>query len=103
MLAHPIGFYFLIRKVNFKNLFVVALSGFLLLPLFSLLQVIRYSDFDLSQLNETLLNAGVEDASITQLMLVPAGLYASTPIMNMDLNLLESDDFKFSPYYSVNF
>ncbi len=101
MLAHPIGFYFLIRKVNFKNIFVVALSGFLLLPLFSLLQVIRYSDFDLSQLNETLLNAGVEDASIMQLMLVPAGLYASTPIMNMDLNLLESDDFKFSPYYSV--
>jgi len=101
MLAHPLGFYFLIRKLSFKNISAVFLLSLFLLPFFSFLQAFRYSDFDFNILNQQLSNAGIEDASTVSLFLTPAALYASTPIMNMDLNLKEAPDFKFSPNRSV--
>ena len=101
MLAHPLGFYFLIRKISFKNVSVVLLSALIFIPFFSFLQVLRYGDFEFEKLNEQLLNAGISDASIINLVFTPAALYASTPIMNMDLNLKDAADFKFSPDKSV--
>ena len=97
MLAHPLGFYFLIRKISFKNVSVVLLSALIFIPFFSFLQILRYGDFEFEKLNEQLLNAGISDASIINLVFTPAALYASTPIMNMDLNLQNAPDFKFSP------
>ena len=41
------------------------------------------------------------NASVINLVFTPAALYASTPIMNMDLNLKDAEDFKFSPDKSV--
>ena len=101
MLAHPLGFYFLIRKISFKNVSVVLLSALIFIPFFSFLQILRYGDFEFEKLNEQLLNAGISDASIINLVFTPAALYASTPIMNMDLNLKDAADFKFSPDKSV--
>ncbi len=101
MLAHPLGFYFLIRKISFKNLFTVFLLTIFLLPFFSFLQAFRYGDFDFNILNQQLQNAGIEDASLVSLFVTPVALYASTPIMNMDLNLQDAPDFKFSPNRSI--
>ena len=101
MLAHPLGFYFLIRKISFKNVFVVLLSTLIFIPFFSFLQILRYGDFEFELLNEQLLNAGISDASVINLVFTPAALYASTPIMNMDLNLKDAEDFKFSPDKSL--
>ena len=101
MLAHPLGFYFLIRKISFKNVSVVLLSALIFIPFFSFLQILRYGDFEFEKLNEQLLNAGISDASIINLVFTPAALYASTPIMNMDLNLKDAADFKFSPDKSI--
>jgi len=102
MLAHPLGFYFLIRKMTLRNVFTVLLSAFILIPFFSFLQILRYGDFEFEQLNAQLLNAGISNASLTTLVFTPAALYASAPIMNMDLNLKDAEDFKFSPDKSMS-
>ncbi len=101
MLAHPLGFYFLIRKISFKNVSTVLISALIFIPFFSFLQILRYGDFEFEKLNEQLLNAGISEASVINLVFTPAALYASTPIMNMDLNLKDAQDFKFSPNKSV--
>ena len=97
MLAHPLGFYFLVKRLSFKNISFVAIGIALFIPFFSFLQVLRYSDFDLEKINEQLLNAGITEISTTNIIVTPIALYASTPIMNMDLNLQNAPDFKFSP------
>ena len=39
----------------------------------------------------------ITEISTTNIIVTPIALYASTPIMNMDLNLQNAPDFKFSP------
>tara|TARA_B100001939_G_C16875120_1_gene588286 strand:- start:254 stop:1114 length:861 start_codon:yes stop_codon:yes gene_type:complete len=97
MLAHPLGFYFLVKKLNLKNISFVAIGLAFLIPFFSFIQVLRYSDFELEKLNEQLSNAGITEVTTTNLIITPIALYASTPIMNMDLNLQNTPDFRFSP------
>ena len=101
MLAHPLGFYFLIRKISFKNISVILISALIFIPFFSFIQILRYGDFEFEKLNSQLLNAGISNASTMALIYTPAALYASAPIMNMDLNLQAAEDFKFSPDKSI--
>ena len=97
MIAHAIGFYFLIKKISLKNTLSTALAILVFIPFFSFLQILRYGDFELERANEQLLNVGIYDTSALNLFLTPLILYTSTPIMNMDLNLQRAPDFKFSP------
>ncbi len=101
MIAHAIGFYFLIKKISFKNTLSTALAILVFIPFFSFLQILRYGDFELERANEQLLNVGIYDSSVLNLFLTPLILYTSTPIMNMDLNLQRAPDFKFSPDASI--
>ena len=101
MLAHLSRILFLIRKISFKNVSVVLLSALIFIPFFSFLQILRYGDFEFEKLNAQLLNAGISNTSTMALIYTPAALYASAPIMNMDLNLQAAEDFKFSPDKSI--
>lgn len=101
MIAHAIGFYFLIKKISLKNTLSTALAILVFIPFFSFLQILRYGDFELERANEQLLNVGIYDTSALNLFLTPLILYTSTPIMNMDLNLQRAPDFKFSPDASI--
>ena len=101
MIAHAIGFYFLIKKISFKNTLSTALAILVFIPFFSFLQILRYGDFELERANEQLINVGIYDTSVSNLFLTPLILYTSTPIMNMDLNLQRAPDFKFSPDASI--
>ena len=101
MIAHAIGFYFLIKKISLKNTLSTALAILVFIPFFSFLQILRYGDFELERANEQLLNVGIYDSSVLNLFLTPLILYTSTPIMNMDLNLQRAPDFKFSPDASI--
>lgn len=101
MIAHAIGFYFLIKKISLKNTLSTALAILVFIPFFSFLQILRYGDFELERANEQLLNVGIYDTSVSNLFLTPLILYTSTPIMNMDLNLQRAPDFKFSPDASI--
>lgn len=101
MIAHALGFYFLIKKISLKNTLSTALAILVFIPFFSFLQILRYGDFELERANEQLLNVGIYDTSVSNLFLTPLILYTSTPIMNMDLNLQRAPDFKFSPDASI--
>lgn len=101
LIAHAIGFYFLIKKITIKNFLTTMLIIIVFIPFFAFLQVLRYGDFDLERANDQLLNVGINEASATNLFITPLVLYTSTPIMNMDLNLKSAPDFKFSPDSSI--
>ncbi len=101
LIAHAIGFYFLVRKLNLRNIFFTCLAIIVFLPFFSFLQILRYGDFDFQKANQQLINVGFVETSSLNIILTPLVLYSTTPIMNMDLNLKEAPDFKFAPNLSV--
>ena len=101
MILHPIGMYLLLRKIHLKQLIFSFLMFFLFILLFSLIQVLRYSDFDLEVLTNNAAFVGLENTNIFFLFLIPFFLYLSTPIMNMDLNLLNAPDFSIGLNYSL--
>ena len=66
-----------------------------------MIQVLRYGDFDLELLTNNAEFVGLENPNIFLLFFIPAFLYLSTPIMNMDLNLSNSPDFSIGLNYSL--
>ena len=101
MILHPIGMYLLLSNIHLKQLIFSFLMFFLFILLFSLIQVLRYSDFDLEVLTNNAAFVGLENTNIFFLFLIPFFLYLSTPIMNMDLNLLNAPDFSIGLNYSL--
>ena len=101
MLLHPIGMYLLLRKIYLKQLSYSFLLFISFILFFGLIQVLRYGDFDLELLTNNAEFVGLENPNIFLLFFIPAFLYLSTPIMNMDLNLSNSPDFSIGLNYSL--
>jgi oligosaccharide repeat unit polymerase len=100
LLLHPIGFHLLITKIRPFNIFKWTIFLFLFLFGLGAIQAARYQD-GMVLLEKYAENSGFEKMTGPLLFLVPAITYISIPIVNTDLNLINSPNFKFSPNYSL--
>ena len=100
LLLHPVGLHFLLHEFKIKSIIKIILFIFIFIIGLGLIQMIRYSDgFD--KLEMYAKNSGFENAASLDLLLIPAVMYISIPVINTDLNFQVAELFEFKPYYSL--
>lgn len=100
LLLHPVGLHFLLHEFKIKSLIKIVIFLFIFIIGLGLIQMIRYSDgFD--KLLMYAENSGFKNSTYFELLLIPAVMYISIPVINTDLNFQIAEFFKFEPYYSL--
>jgi oligosaccharide repeat unit polymerase len=102
LLLHPIGLYLLFYKVKLDVLMRLAAIAVAVLVIGGIIHGVRGGGDFYQQLAEFGGNTGIsntEDASLFELVVWPTVIYVAVPIINVDLNIINSPMFSFQPFY----
>jgi oligosaccharide repeat unit polymerase len=100
LILHPIALYFLLNDFKTTQIFKGIFAFFIITFILGGVQALRYSD-GIYQLLKFAENSGFSNSSIIEALLIPAIIYSSVPIINLDLNIQTSELIKFQPFYSL--
>jgi oligosaccharide repeat unit polymerase len=100
LILHPIGLYCLLNDFKVSKIVKLIFISFICILILGGVQVLRYSD-GVDNLFKFAENSGFINPNIIEALLIPALIYSSVPIINLDLNIQTSEFLKFQPYYCL--
>lgn len=100
LVLHPIAIHFLFYDLKISSLAKLLLISLFSVIFFGFLQVLRYSN-GLDGIKDYARDSGFGDISLVQVLMIPALMYISMPVINTDLNVNSSEFLKFDPYFSL--
>lgn len=102
LLLHVIGYYFLIKKITFKKIIKLSGLAILLMVFLTLIEIFRYtnnSQYDFSKKYADIELFG--DTNRFSIFLIPAIIYTTTPLQNLNYTIIENKKPLYYPYYST--
>ncbi len=101
LILHILGYYFLTRKFNFIRVLKFLIFSFLFIIFLGLIEMFRYSNDEeynfIEKYSEMEL---IEDANNLTLFTIPAILYITTPLQNLNLLITSDQEPLYYPYHS---
>jgi oligosaccharide repeat unit polymerase len=104
LLLHPIGYYFLTRPLSIKRIFISVFFSFVLLLFLGAMEQYRYIRNDKYDIKEKYENLNISNStpSTLQIYMLPAFLYITTPIQNLNNTIINHSNPTYIPYYTFS-
>lgn len=102
LILHPIGFFLILKKIEFKKLVKMILFTGVFILIFGVLEQLRYLnnvDYNIVEKYKQTLN--VEEANLLSVYSLPVLLYATTPIQNLNYQISFRSEPSYYPYHST--
>lgn len=101
LILHPVAIYFLTNNLKATAILKKAILFFIFLGITSFIQFFRNPDFDISDIDKYAINSGFYSEYFILNIFAPVLMYATGPILNLDLAIKNASYLQFESLYSV--
>lgn len=103
LLLHPIGYFLFSQKIRLRDSIKIILSTLILVFFLGLMEQYRYLRQDSYNISDKFSNLGLSDTEPTlwQVYSLPAVLYLTTPVQNLNNTIINLPKPNYFPYHTI--
>jgi oligosaccharide repeat unit polymerase len=103
LLLHIVGYFFFSHRIRLRDSIKIIFSTFVLMLFLGLMEQFRYANNDRYNISDKFRNLGLTDSepALLQIYLLPAVLYITTPVQNLNNTIINLPEPNYFPYYTI--
>lgn len=103
LLLHPVGYFLFSQRIRLRDSIKIILLTLVLVLFLGLMEQFRYSNNDRYNISDKFSNLGLTDAqpAMWQIYSLPAVLYLTTPVQNLNNTIINLSRPNYLPYHTI--